>query len=568
MVGSRAQPRSVTESQVPIDAIPYEDVVSQGSTDVGDQLRTLVPLLQRQPAAGGRRGPDHPPRQPARPRPGPHAGAGQRQAPAPGRGHHLDRQRRIRWRAGPGHLRDPVHRVAADRGAAGRRVGPVRLGRHRRGAELPAQGRLERRQPRAAYRRLRCGRRRRLHRGGQRRAAARADRLRQPQHGIRQHRPDQPQRAAGRRGAADRGGQRRRGRPRPDLGIAHHRRQRQALGQLRPPVRRRRAGLRSCQLRQPAGGERFLLPQSEHAGGGVQRRPGAEPADRRRARCTRRHPRRIRRLPGGAGLGRKARPDRPGTGVRGSALLLVPGALPRRLHAAIRRRRPRRVAGRRPARPARRAHRVGRKRERRLQRSGFLHLRHGQRLARAGDADDVRSRPLPAGRDRTQRRSRLSRQRSRAPRRGRRVAGRTLHDRPGRRAVVADRPVRAAGLQRRLERLPRFQSDRGGGLEPGQHGPLRRHRGAGPRRRVVVGRCAAPGGLRGLRHDHERQALRTPAPRRRRRVASQRQQRLPGADPGPAERLQRLDRVRPRADGPGQQRHHPVHITGCRAARR
>ena len=72
-------------------------------------------------------------------------------------------------------------------------------------------------------------------------------------------------------GAADRGGQRRGSGAGPDLGIAHHRRQRQAVGQLRPPVRRGRPGLRSRQLRQPAGGERFLLPQSEHAGRRVQR---------------------------------------------------------------------------------------------------------------------------------------------------------------------------------------------------------------------------------------------------------------------------------------------------------
>ena len=53
VVGSRAQPRSVTESQVPIDAIPYEDVVSQGSTDVGDQLRTLVPSYNVNPQPVG-----------------------------------------------------------------------------------------------------------------------------------------------------------------------------------------------------------------------------------------------------------------------------------------------------------------------------------------------------------------------------------------------------------------------------------------------------------------------------------------------------------------------------------
>ena len=43
VVGSRGQPRSVTESPVPIDAIPFQDVVSQGSTTLDYQLRTLVP---------------------------------------------------------------------------------------------------------------------------------------------------------------------------------------------------------------------------------------------------------------------------------------------------------------------------------------------------------------------------------------------------------------------------------------------------------------------------------------------------------------------------------------------
>ena len=43
VVGSRAQPRSVTESQVPIDAIPFEDIASQGLTTLDYQLRTLVP---------------------------------------------------------------------------------------------------------------------------------------------------------------------------------------------------------------------------------------------------------------------------------------------------------------------------------------------------------------------------------------------------------------------------------------------------------------------------------------------------------------------------------------------
>ena len=43
VVGSRARPRSVTESPVPIDAIPFQDVVSQGATTLDYQLRTLIP---------------------------------------------------------------------------------------------------------------------------------------------------------------------------------------------------------------------------------------------------------------------------------------------------------------------------------------------------------------------------------------------------------------------------------------------------------------------------------------------------------------------------------------------
>ena len=43
VLGSRARPRSVTESQVPIDAIPFQDVATQGLTTLDYQLRTLVP---------------------------------------------------------------------------------------------------------------------------------------------------------------------------------------------------------------------------------------------------------------------------------------------------------------------------------------------------------------------------------------------------------------------------------------------------------------------------------------------------------------------------------------------
>ncbi len=43
VVGSRAEPRSVTESTVPVDVIRTDDFTSQGSRDLATQLRTVVP---------------------------------------------------------------------------------------------------------------------------------------------------------------------------------------------------------------------------------------------------------------------------------------------------------------------------------------------------------------------------------------------------------------------------------------------------------------------------------------------------------------------------------------------
>lgn len=43
VIGSRAQPRSVTESIVPIDVLTVGEFERQGGTDLADQLRTLVP---------------------------------------------------------------------------------------------------------------------------------------------------------------------------------------------------------------------------------------------------------------------------------------------------------------------------------------------------------------------------------------------------------------------------------------------------------------------------------------------------------------------------------------------
>ena len=52
-VGSRSRPRTVTESMVPIDAIPPSELVDQGDTDIGDLLRTTVPSYNINPQATG-----------------------------------------------------------------------------------------------------------------------------------------------------------------------------------------------------------------------------------------------------------------------------------------------------------------------------------------------------------------------------------------------------------------------------------------------------------------------------------------------------------------------------------
>ena len=53
VVGSRAQPRSVTESTVPIDVVPAADVVRQGDSNLGNQLRVLLPSFNVNPQEDG-----------------------------------------------------------------------------------------------------------------------------------------------------------------------------------------------------------------------------------------------------------------------------------------------------------------------------------------------------------------------------------------------------------------------------------------------------------------------------------------------------------------------------------
>ena len=54
VVGSRAEPRSATESAVPVDVLSASDLVSQGTGDLKDQLRTIIPsfAVNTQPVQG------------------------------------------------------------------------------------------------------------------------------------------------------------------------------------------------------------------------------------------------------------------------------------------------------------------------------------------------------------------------------------------------------------------------------------------------------------------------------------------------------------------------------------
>ncbi|MDE2925207.1 MAG: TonB-dependent receptor [Acidobacteriota bacterium] len=53
VVGTRAQPRTVTESVVPIDVISSKDIAGQGEPDVADQLRNVLPAYNVNPQPVG-----------------------------------------------------------------------------------------------------------------------------------------------------------------------------------------------------------------------------------------------------------------------------------------------------------------------------------------------------------------------------------------------------------------------------------------------------------------------------------------------------------------------------------
>ncbi len=53
VVGSRAQPRSVTASTVPVDAIPATDFARQRGADLADRLRAVLPSFNVNPQEDG-----------------------------------------------------------------------------------------------------------------------------------------------------------------------------------------------------------------------------------------------------------------------------------------------------------------------------------------------------------------------------------------------------------------------------------------------------------------------------------------------------------------------------------
>ena len=112
----------------------------------------------------------------------------------------------------------------------------------------------------------------------------------------------------------------------------------------------------------------------------------------------------------------------------------------------------------------------GRERQHRHQRDRSVHFRYGQCVARFRHADIVPARRLSAGGNQSQLRRYLPPQRSRALGHRRGVEEGGVHDWRRRSAVVGDRSVCRAGLQFRFERLQRLPGRHdGGSLGPQQH---------------------------------------------------------------------------------------------------
>ena len=141
VTGTRVANRTALDTAAPVDIISAETLKNSGSTEISQALSVALPSLNFPASRPDRRHRHRAPRHPARPGARPDPGAGQLQAPPQlGAG---QRQRHHRPRLGLGRPEhDPDCRDRArHRGAARRRLGPVRLGRdRRRGQHPPAHG--------------------------------------------------------------------------------------------------------------------------------------------------------------------------------------------------------------------------------------------------------------------------------------------------------------------------------------------------------------------------------------------------------------------------------------------
>ena len=279
VVGSRAQPRSVTKSPVPIDAIPLQDVVSQGSTTLDYQLRTLVPSFNVA---------THPISDTATlVRPVSLRNLAHDHTLVLVNGKRRHRSSVIAWFAGvtDGAQGLDISTIPA---IALRQVEVLRDGASAQYGSDAIAGVLnfqlkDARQGGSVE--FNTG----TYRAGDGDSYAIAGNIGLPlgksgfanlslEYGNSDPTNRSVQRAARRRGGPHRGRKHGRGQSGPNLGQPHHRRRREVLRQLRPPVLQRRTALRPHQLRREEGDGGLLLPKSQQSGQHLQPVTKARPS--------------------------------------------------------------------------------------------------------------------------------------------------------------------------------------------------------------------------------------------------------------------------------------------------
>ena len=104
VIGSRAKPRSVVESAVPVDVVSSAEIAKQGEADLQNLVRTVVPSFNIKHPTHQRCLHPCPAGQSARSGTRPYAGTHQRQTPPSQLSRRLAWQWRIRWRARGRHI--------------------------------------------------------------------------------------------------------------------------------------------------------------------------------------------------------------------------------------------------------------------------------------------------------------------------------------------------------------------------------------------------------------------------------------------------------------------------------